>query len=52
MNQAKELIDIIGNTPIIQVKRLDTGKCKLFLKLEKSYVIRIKFESFSHLNLF
>ena len=34
MNQAKELIDLIGNTPIIQVKRLDTGKCNLFLKLE------------------
>ena len=30
----KELIDLIGNTPIIQVKRLNTGKCNLFLKLE------------------
>ena len=36
MNQAKELIDLIGNTPIIQVKRLDTGKCNLFLKLENT----------------
>ena len=36
MNQAKGLIDLIGNTPIIQVKRLDTGKCNLFLKLENT----------------
>jgi cystathionine beta-synthase len=36
MNQAKELIDLIGNTPIIQVKRLDTGKCNLFLKLKNT----------------
>lgn len=28
------LIDMIGNTPVIKVKNLDTGPCSLFLKLE------------------
>ncbi len=28
------LFDLIGNTPLIQVTRLDTGPCQLFLKLE------------------
>jgi cystathionine beta-synthase len=28
------VLDLIGNTPLYEVKRLDTGKCRLFLKLE------------------
>src|SRR5205809_2848927 len=27
-------LDMIGNTPLIAVRRLDTGPCRLFLKLE------------------
>src|SRR5437667_12556695 len=27
-------LDMIGNTPLIAVRRLDTGCCQLFLKLE------------------
>ena len=34
MKKIKSLIDLIGNTPIVQVKNLDTGKCNLFLKME------------------
>ena len=28
------ILDLIGNTPLVQVRRLDTGPCQLFLKLE------------------
>ncbi len=28
------VLDLIGNTPLLQVTRLDTGPCTLFLKLE------------------
>src|SRR5262245_39635213 len=28
------VLDLIGNTPMIEVQRLDTGPCRLFLKLE------------------
>ncbi|MDP1826995.1 MAG: pyridoxal-phosphate dependent enzyme [Archangium sp.] len=28
------LFDLIGNTPLVKVTRLDTGPCELFLKLE------------------
>ncbi len=28
------ILDLIGNTPVIRVSRLDTGVCNLFLKLE------------------
>ena len=28
------VLEMIGDTPMVEVKRLDTGKCKLFLKLE------------------
>ncbi len=28
------ILSLIGNTPLVEVKRLDTGKCRLFLKLE------------------
>lgn len=28
------LLDMIGNTPMLEITRLDTGPCKLFVKLE------------------
>src|SRR6059036_2898342 len=28
------VLDLIGNTPMIEATRLDTGRCRLFLKLE------------------
>ncbi len=28
------LLDLIGKTPMVDVSRMDTGKCRLFLKLE------------------
>jgi cystathionine beta-synthase len=28
------VLDLIGNTPLVEVSRLDTGRCRLFLKLE------------------
>jgi cystathionine beta-synthase len=28
------VLDLIGNTPLVEVTRLDTGACRLFLKLE------------------
>ncbi|HZV84211.1 MAG TPA: cystathionine beta-synthase [Brevundimonas sp.] len=28
------LLDLIGNTPMVEVTRIDTGPCRLFLKLE------------------
>ena len=28
------LLDLIGKTPMVEVTRMDTGKCRLFLKLE------------------
>lgn len=31
---AKNALELIGNTPMVKVTRLDTGKCDLFLKLE------------------
>ena len=36
MNKPNEaaLFGLIGNTPLIEVTRLDTGPCRLFLKLE------------------
>lgn len=30
----KNILDLIGNTPLVKVNNIDTGKCKLFLKLE------------------
>tara|TARA_B100000676_G_scaffold46763_1_gene45419 strand:+ start:14858 stop:15826 length:969 start_codon:yes stop_codon:yes gene_type:complete len=30
----KSVLDLIGNTPLLQVMNIDTGCCKLFLKLE------------------
>jgi cystathionine beta-synthase len=28
------VLDMIGNTPMVEVTKFDTGKCRLFLKLE------------------
>jgi cystathionine beta-synthase len=28
------ILQLIGNTPLVEVQRLDTGRCRLFLKLE------------------
>ncbi len=28
------LLDLIGKTPMVEVTKIDTGKCRLFLKLE------------------
>jgi len=30
------MIDLIGNTPLVEVTRLDCGSCRLFLKLESA----------------
>jgi len=30
----QSVLELIGNTPVVQVRRLDTGPCELFLKLE------------------
>ena len=32
----RSTLDLIGNTPLIEVTRLDTGPCRLFLKLESA----------------
>jgi len=34
MQKADTVLDLIGNTPLLKVQKLDTGKCELFLKLE------------------
>src|SRR5262245_22789967 len=34
MNARPAVLDLIGNTPLLEVKRFDTGPCQLFLKLE------------------
>jgi cystathionine beta-synthase len=31
---AQQLLDLIGNTPLVEVTRMDAGLCRLFLKLE------------------
>jgi cystathionine beta-synthase len=33
-NDRPAVLDLIGNTPMVRVSRLDTGPCTLFLKLE------------------
>jgi cystathionine beta-synthase len=30
------MLDLIGETPLVEIRRLDTGPCKLFLKLESA----------------
>lgn len=34
MQQQAALFSLIGNTPLVEVTRMDTGPCQLFLKLE------------------
>ncbi|MFQ6016947.1 MAG: pyridoxal-phosphate dependent enzyme [Kiloniellaceae bacterium] len=34
MSAFRNVLESIGNTPLIEVRRLDTGPCRLFLKLE------------------
>lgn len=34
VNARPAVLDLIGNTPLLQVTRFDTGRCQLFLKLE------------------
>ena len=34
MTAFKSMIELIGNTPMVELTRLDTGKCRLFVKLE------------------
>jgi len=31
---AQQLLDLIGNTPLVEITRIDAGACRLFLKLE------------------
>jgi cystathionine beta-synthase len=31
---ATSVLDLIGNTPLVEVRRMDAGPCRLFLKLE------------------
>ena len=33
---AHSLLDMIGHTPMVEVRNIDTGPCRLFLKLESS----------------
>src|SRR3990170_3202573 len=32
--QSLSVLELIGNTPLVEVRRLETGPCRLFLKLE------------------
>ncbi|MFO0891149.1 MAG: pyridoxal-phosphate dependent enzyme [Isosphaeraceae bacterium] len=34
MSAANDVLELIGDTPMVKVKNLDTGPCELFLKLE------------------
>jgi cystathionine beta-synthase len=34
MTTAETVLDLIGNTPIVELKQIDTGPCRLFVKLE------------------
>ncbi len=34
MNVYSSILDLVGNTPMLELTRLDTGPCRLFLKLE------------------
>ena len=33
-----DIVQAIGNTPLVEVTRIDTGKCRLFLKLENQKI--------------
>jgi cystathionine beta-synthase len=34
MQRSGSVLDTIGNTPLVELRRLDTGPCRLFVKLE------------------
>ena len=34
LNRKPEILNLIGNTPMVRLSRLDTGPCELFVKLE------------------
>ena len=34
MGAAKNVLELIGNTSMVRVNQIDTGKCELYLKLE------------------
>src|SRR6516164_1636443 len=34
MSAYRNVLEMIGNTPLVEVQRLDTGPCRLYLKLE------------------
>ena len=56
MKDIKSLVDLIGNTPIVQAKNIDAGKCNLFLKMENmnpgsSIKDRVAPVSYTHLTL-
>src|SRR5262245_5076482 len=34
MAAGRSILDTIGNTPLVELKRIDTGLCRLFVKLE------------------
>jgi cystathionine beta-synthase len=34
MRAAANILELIGNTPVVELKRMDTGSCRLFAKLE------------------
>ena len=36
MDITDSLLDLIGNTPILKIKSLDTGPCDLYVKLESN----------------
>jgi cystathionine beta-synthase len=36
MTQHRSVLELIGNTPIVQAQRLDTGVCELYFKLENA----------------
>ena len=36
MTAFKSMLELIGNTPMVELTRLDTGRCRLFVKLENN----------------
>jgi cystathionine beta-synthase len=34
MTTAESVLDLIGNTPMVELRQIDTGPCRLFVKLE------------------
>ncbi len=36
MCPAKSVLELIGNTPMVEAQKLDTGPCRLFLKMENA----------------